>query len=159
MQTASANKAKHSLTEITKQVVIRLTRDANKESQDGLAAFTLGGVAVTPSEMGSADGLLPALVWHADRVTAYAMGRTYGVEPDFYQDADALLGKVVSMDRATCAQAEVLLFVLESFNQLRETLAKDPANGVSARLDELVAEFKAAFKPVEARPGRHSPSM
>lgn len=143
------------LTDVAAHVVACLARQANGEMPQGIPAFTLGGVPVSPSELSAPSGLLPAFVWHANRLHQYGMGADSGIEPEYYADGPSLLGRSVSLARFSGVNAQALLFVCEAFHQVRETLAKNPVNGVSVELSELVREFTACFSQPNADAGPH----
>lgn len=138
-------------TDAASLVIRQLTIAANAEMPEGVSAFTIKGVAIGPNEMSSPDGVLPALVWHADRIAKYGMNRNTGLEPDFTKDDDSLLGHTVSLDRFSGVTAEAVLFLMEALHQAKDTLPRDPQNKISVDLAELVAEFKASFGSLQPR--------
>ena len=143
-------------TDAASLVIKHLVREADASMPAGVSAFNLKGVSIGANEMGSPDGMLPALVWHADRIAKYGMNRDTGLEPDFIEDESALLGRIVSLDRFSGVAAEAVLFLMEALQQARDTLSKDPQNKSSVDMSELVAEFKASFEP---RPQRKMNGM
>lgn len=132
-------------------VIKHLTLAADADMPAGVSAFHLKGVPIGPNEMSSPEGMLPALVWHADRIAKYGMNRDTGLEPDFIEDDSALLGRSVSLDRYSGVEAEAVLFLMEALHQVRETLSMDPSSKASVDMSELVAEFKSSFAPRQQR--------
>lgn len=132
-------------TDAASLVIKQLTHEADAGMPEGVPAFTLKGVPIGANEMSSPEGMLPALVWHADRIAKYGMNRDTGLEPDYIEDQSALLGRSVSLDRFSGVTAEAVLFLMEALHQARDTLSTDPQNKMSVDMGEMVAEFKASF--------------
>lgn len=140
------------LTGVASMLASRLAEQAGKALPDGMPLMTLGGKALAPSEFASSEGVLPALIWHADRICAYGMNRESGLEPAFIGERKALLGYRVDVNGSSAPETEVLLFLMESVHQTFAGLDRDPTNGVTIRLDGLVAEFSAAMSAENLQP-------
>lgn len=145
-----------STTEIASRVVAALLR---RESEKADAAgdlhplFTLGGNVVFSGELGNPDCLLPVIVWHAERLNRQGMNKKDALEAGYPSNSAAYLGRSVSLEGFTGALSEALLFLMESFHDIRDNSPKDKLTGESVELDHVVAQFRDA-QPAPLLPTR-----
>lgn len=137
------------LTEVASSVIEELTLVCERSLPPGMALASLNGTDLKRSEIAGETGLLPAIVWHADRISKYGMDRDFGIGAHFTGDKEALLGYKVSLERVGVIETEALLFVMESFHQSLATLDRDPKNNVTVSFNGLVAEFRKAMQSPE----------
>lgn len=144
-------------TELASQLVAALLRREAAMAESDEPLFTLNGGPVTPGELGHPDCLLPVIVWHAERLNQYGMNNKDALAASYPKNSGAFMGRSVSLEGFTGATAEALLFIMESFHGIRENSPRNQMNGVSAELDQVVAEFRDAHPAPAATtvvPGR-----
>lgn len=141
------------VTGVAALVAAKMADLAARPLPEGVPLLSLSGKALGSHEFGSAAGVLPAVIWHANRLAAYGMDRKSGLEPAFPPDKQSLLGYRVDLGGSSVPESELLLFMMESVHQTFAGLDRDPANGLTIRLDGLVAEFVSAMAVEQPAPG------
>ena len=104
--------------------------------------FVLDGANVSDAELGSSSGLLPVFAWHADNLYRYGI-RQSGIGITFVEDDEALLRRVVNLDRTSRSSAETLCFVLEAMEDARQHLPRSETVPGAVELRGLVNQFAA----------------
>lgn len=137
---------KSGLTEVASSVIEELAIVCARSLPTSTALASLNGTDLKLSEIAGETGLLPAIVWHADRISKYGMDREFGIGANFTRDKSALLGYTVSLELAGVIETEALLFVMESFHQALSSLERDPRNNLTVSFNGLVAEFHSAMQ-------------
>lgn len=133
------------LTGVAELVACKMADLAASAIPAGTPLLSLSDKPLSHQEFGSASGLLPAVLWHANRIAAYGMDRKSGLDPAFRTDRAALLGYRVELTPNSIPESEILLFMIEAIHQTFGGLDRCPSNGHTVRLDGLVAEFVSAM--------------
>jgi hypothetical protein len=140
-----SSNAKQSLpmTELVSQVVVAWAASARtKDSPRG--AFVLDGAPLADADLGDPTMLLPLVAWHADNLYKYGIVER-GLGVSFHTDEEAMLGRLVNMDRVNRSAGEVLCFTVEALEDARSHLPKSAAVKGAVELRSLVNQFTAAL--------------
>jgi hypothetical protein len=141
MQTTPARNKNVSATELISGFVEAwASRARRKGASKGV--FVLDGAKVTEAEVGSATGLLPLFVWHADNLYRYGMGGK-GLGVEFKADEEALLQRVVDLSRLNRSTSELLCFMVEAVEDARQHLPQSASVPGAVELRGLVNQFAA----------------
>lgn len=100
------------------------------------AKFALGESLVVEEDFRASQGLLPLVLWHADRLAQFALTR--GIALDFHKNQTALLGYEIN-NIANVSISKHYPIILEGIVQMVETLPKNEAGAV--KLDEMANVF------------------
>lgn len=100
------------------------------------AKFSLANAAVSEEDFKTPRGLLPMVLWHADRLNEFALARGMGI--DFKPNKSALLGYEVNRV-VNVSVSKHYPIILEGIVQMVETLPKDEAGAI--KLDEMASIF------------------
>lgn len=131
-------KKQSSFTEISARFLVAAHTIVAAESRVK-TLFTLGGEGVIAEDFFSPSGLMPAFVWLADKLHVEVAGYSFGF--GFQRDEKALAGYKVNLSIGTEANSEVLMYLMESFDQCRKIMPRDENIQGATAIDSLIKSF------------------
>lgn len=107
-------------------------------------AFVLDGAALTDSDIGDPESLLPLFAWHADNLYKYSIN-PIGLGLGFRTNSEAMLGRSVNFERVNRSTSELLCFLLEALDDAWRHLPKHASVKGATELRSLVNQFTESF--------------
>ncbi len=121
--------------------ILRRWAKATSHSDKVECAFTVGGVQIPNYSIGSADGLMPLVLWHAESIYRFAMGgRSLGVA--FKSNRKSLLGYEVDLRAVEKPVSEVMCFLVEAITDIQKNAPRASRYAGAAEVEDLIGRFK-----------------
>lgn len=151
VSTLKTRRPKVSLTAIVSDAAVVWAERQREKSPRGV--FVLDGAEVSDITVGSPEGLLPLVMWHADAFYRYAIDK-HGFGLVMTSADDALLHRSVHLGKVFRSNSEVLLFTVEALHDMHQHLPGCEQVPGAVELRSLVDRFviECAVAPA-AMPG------
>jgi hypothetical protein len=115
----------------------------NRTPKSPRGPFVLDEAPLSNADIAGSASLLPVFIWHAETLYKFGIKGT-GFGAEFAPDAEALLGRSVSLDKVFRSNGEILSFLLEALEDARLLPASTHVPG-AVEIRSLVNMFAVAM--------------